>query len=797
MSRGAPRRSYTHKWQLDEVDALTAWFESIDVDRDGVITNKEATDAGLDGLLQQYDIDQMQNKREETKNFLELLKDQKKKGLLKKEYRRATHDYTGAKEHNQIDLRKDDIVYIQSHHERGWLRGRVVRKSGDLYTAVEDSELGYFPQSYTEDTTPPVRLDKAPIPSAAMIAKKPDLLKAVFKTIDEKDGSKAIHEWANAHNGEAGKVLITLITQASQDAKKLKVGIQASHLLLKLFKSTNPKEQKESLLPVMSVNKPWTPFTAAVAGTPILGAAAMAQSPEIFENVLRVGLEILLYAPPGTIAKASAATYVERLATESFLQTQENSSDKKAELARVCLTGLMLFVHYSEQKEEPLIKVLEGKSKKSVGIMVLLTLLTGDHDIQISLCEAVIEFVKALENTPEYKNQNKETSTATDPRALARCLKRVCQWPGNSSTPSKSGPHFISILGKCNGDPEAKEFLKEIISEFFLVEGDLKICITPEDLKPNDSKTVGENLEKLLKQLRSTNLLGWEKAIRMSGESKHSLIPTLISVLLKRTQSHAFSVLAGLIDKSPEITVSLIGNSAPSILDYITKDLPMFVQGLGKMKGEFKEEMKKKVCMRVEAMAHIIGRSSKKELSPFFKDKARKDKLVEVLGDLIQFQYPSLVRLIAKTLILAQYKDPLKTIIARMTTHKRTGFLSEAVCKCFLRPEKSTELAVIRFIQEVFDSGFAGFFAMSDIKMLFQMLVQKLQELVNFPSDPVVAAFLKTYRSMLGWEAYPAEKPYNSQGESVLEDLLNEIEDKASPLAIQASTIMNILRRYE
>eukprot|EP00465_Bigelowiella_longifila_P001605 CAMPEP_0185276912 /NCGR_PEP_ID=MMETSP1359-20130426/57347_1 /TAXON_ID=552665 /ORGANISM="Bigelowiella longifila, Strain CCMP242" /LENGTH=168 /DNA_ID=CAMNT_0027870793 /DNA_START=57 /DNA_END=563 /DNA_ORIENTATION=- len=148
--------------------------------------------------------------------------------------------------------------------------------------------------------------------------------------------------------------------------------------------------------------------------------------------------------------------------------------------------------------------------------------------------------------------------------------------------------------------------------------------------------------------------------------------------------------------------------------------------------------------------------------------------------ELIEHQYPTIMNLVPRALTLLQLHDPMKQVMEKVAQHKHAGLLSEVIAKVFLKPDKLVEIPIIKLIQEIFDSGNEGLFAHSDQLMLFQILVQKLGELVDFPGDEVLEALIVCYQSMIEWKEYTYEKPYHTQGISYLEDLLNNIGDGAS-----------------
>jgi hypothetical protein len=114
----------------------------------------------------------------------------------------------------------------------------------------------------------------------------------------------------------------------------------------------------------------------------------------------------------------------------------------------------------------------------------------------------------------------------------------------------------------------------------------------------------------------------------------------------------------------------------------------------------------------------------------------------------------------------------------------------------FNKPDKRIELPVIRFVMGVFDSGNDAFFAKSDQKMLFQILVSHMEEIVYNPDDPVLLALLECYYSMLEWEGYASERYYNAEGQAQLETLLSSI-DKDHPLFKKATGVAAMLAKYE
>jgi len=255
-------------------------------------------------------------------------------------------------------------------------------------------------------------------------------------------------------------------------------------------------------------------------------------------------------------------------------------------------------------------------------------------------------------------------------------------------------------------------------------------------------------------------------------------------------------VLSGLCLKAP--TASIADNKNWSrILTKATSRLSEINKNLSEQEGEGKESTKKQAVYVAEVACSIFACANAAQIKDFILDRKSVDAFINELGCLMQFPYPVVLRLVPKCLILLQAKDHTKQALSVMAKHKNSALLSENIAKTFLKPDKITETPAIAFLRETFDSGTETFFAFSDRRLLFQIIVQKLEDLVNFPEDPVVKQLVTCYRSLLGWSMYKTEKPYNSQGIAVLEELQSEIGDNESSLGIIVTEVLKTLQSYE
>mmetsp|Transcript_22900 Transcript_22900/g.36791 ORF Transcript_22900/g.36791 Transcript_22900/m.36791 type:complete len:931 (+) Transcript_22900:92-2884(+) len=906
----------THEWDKDELEALTAWFGSIDVDRNGVISNTEAIEVGLEDLVRKYDknkdgavsfkellvsLETAANTRgKEVDMFIRKIKEQHKNDVFKKDYCKVMFKYEGNAAERQLSLEKGDVVYIHSHHARGWAKGRVVRRNKKMVEAA-NSKMGYFPESYTRVCAapkPPYYNIPVPrpktLPSIEALSTRPVLLQDVVFIMEEKGGLEKIQKWAFESKGELGHFLMMIFSKASTSisGKSLQTGTRefeyvflAARVLAAVL-GIKPKQIMPRLSSLVE-DGPVSPSRAArssssspmsshaaqqmecsklmlthIGMAPMLSIlskkTALRSHPHVLWVGMQVALRVLLHCSPTTINKAGARNFVEHISQIAYdpkyvddliaassldmevLQQQQQEQrqgsreegkntnintrllhiDKqhreklsvrhsRSEWQTLAVTLLMLLIHNKDEMDRSIATSLEAANVKqpiNVGMMLLKTLFTQPKQLQITLSTTVASFVETVLNTPEYKGDSSSSSKTTSAKSddqtkdrsikcvqSARCLSRVCQWPKNSKNPSSSGPSFIRIAKKSGGDEEALDFLQTVFSQFCLVDGDLELCVTAEDIRSDPGKA----LASLLLQFETAadqSPQAWEKALRMENTQSGSIIPAIAELVIRATKfdsrdakavpTKALEAIRAFVSTTPDLTMTKL-ESNYAYCSALCSKLALQISQLLRVISMAKDRASKETAVAAATqctslLVQLLGRASTEQISKFFQERKYVDIVVDSMADLVQYQYPIIVNLVPRVLTLVQFHDPKKEVIEKVAQHKHVGMLSEAIAKVFLRPDEIIEIPIIKLIQEIFDSGNEGLFAHSDKLMLFQILVQKLGELVDFPGDKVLEALVVCYQSMIEWKEYAYEKPYHTQGISFLEDLLNNIGDNAN-----------------
>eukprot|EP00466_Bigelowiella_natans_P021218 jgi/Bigna1/145145/aug1.95_g19853 len=924
----------THEWDKDELEALTAWFGSIDVDRNGVISNTEAIEVGLEDLVRKYDknkdgavsfkellvsLETAANTRgKEVDMFIRKIKEQHKNDVFKKDYCKVMFKYEGNAAERQLSLEKGDVVYIHSHHARGWAKGRVVRRNKKMVEAA-NSKMGYFPESYTRVCAapkPPYYNIPVPrpktLPSIEALSTRPVLLQDVVFIMEEKGGLEKIQKWAFESKGELGHFLMMIFSKASTSisGKSLQTGTRefeyvflAARVLAAVL-GIKPKQIMPRLSSLVE-DGPVSPSRAARSSSSSPMSSHAAQQMECSKLMLthivlwvgmQVALRVLLHCSPTTINKAGARNFVEHISQIAYdpkyvddliaassldmevLQQQQQQEQRqgsreegkntnintrllhidkqhreklsvrhsRSEWQTLAVTLLMLLIHNKDEMDRSIATSLEAANMKqpiNVGMMLLKTLFTQPKQLQITLSTTVASFVETVLNTPEYKGDSSSSSKTTSAKSddqtkdrsskcvqSARCLSRVCQWPKNSKgrrggaregkNPSSSGPSFIRIAKKSGGDEEALDFLQTVFSQFCLVDGDLELCVTAEDIRSDPGKA----LASLLLQFETAadqSPQAWEKALRMENTQSGSIIPAIAELVIRATKfdsrdakavpTKALEAIRAFVSTTPDLTMTKLESNyaycsgqaeSSGLFDILTVSMLQHCAAnwhfrLANSCGLFPWQ---KAGLAKSLLVQLFGRASTEQISKFFQERKYVDIVVDSMADLVQYQYPIIVNLVPRVLTLVQFHDPKKEVIEKVAQHKHVGMLSEAIAKIggdndddddddgesersecreknmvFLRPDEIIEIPIIKLIQEIFDSGNEGLFAHSDKLMLFQILVQKLGELVDFPGDKVLEALVVCYQSMIEWKEYAYEKPYHTQGISFLEDLLNNI----------------------
>ena len=369
------------------------------------------------------------------------------------------------------------------------------------------------------------------------------------------------------------------------------------------------------------------------------------------------------------------------------------------------------------------------------------------------------------------------------------------------------GPAFLRVLDEADGcDEDAVGFVKSVVSRFCFLDGDVRLPVGAADLGGGAGK-IKKGLSVLREALSSEEeAKGWEKAVRLGGGVLRALVSLVVTDDAKLTASGvpeaAVYVLSELAGRNPRPAVAFIAPNASILLKRATEMLPKLRTALSEEREQLNAEHRKAfdaelqftgdpttraaiVRKRELSLDRVLGAfrvccmcmlyADKASLKAFARDRTLVRSLAASVCDYTEFPYPELSGLLPKLLVLLDQIDVSKSALEQCVTHRNRAAVSEAIARCFNKPEKDIELHVVRFVMEVYDSGNERFFAASDQKCLFQILISHLESLEYELGDAVLLALIECYRAMVEWEGYSQERFYHEEGEAQIETVLSNI----------------------
>lgn len=846
-----------YRWQKDELEALRAWFESIDADRDGKISHYEEKQSSLDGLIDVYDLGkvgyltydglkrsldaQRAQRPKETREFIQGLKESHKKHEYKRDYCEGLHAYK-ATDAKQLSFDKGDTIFVMSKHDRGWWRGRIIRKGSSATPPPPEGNTGYFPNSYTKPTLPPPlpknfakarfnspfsfnlglmkslaeeptskpksrpkskpKSPKTPkiegFPSMKAIATNPNELASVLNSLKNETDLRRARKWACQKGGKILKVLIMILAKgATPQAQKSERSNKFTTLALSVLHALVCKGAKGEDGESDVCEQRRVQLIQKVGVCSFFSAAGQDfQDTKVRTMIIETGRQVLL---------RSSNSQLNTKNLEGFARLNSIALSKQPKsvgaLGVHAMSNLLLIPQMTPKISASLWERLAKSEGSTLGHMILRALLSHEgQDDAIELSSVVWEMANRLKGTMSFP--------------------AISMFPSGDHSPATTAQTLIETLQKMVGTDVSRSFMINSVSKFTLLPNDLKLCITKESLSVSRLGLVKvcSNINRLLTQLdsKTESKERWSKGILYdSGECVQGL-----AVLASEYESKcergfnrqnndpttlAIQALNALADKAEAETMTRLGNSCSLVLSAANSLINRSKRTLDSNDITTKENARTIILECIRLSGRLVLKTKGKEIDVFMKDKKQLNTLADNLCDLLAYPYPSFMEWIAKLICLFEARDISNTLLLRCTEHKNAGMASEAIAKCFNKPDEDTEKAVIKFLQAVYDSGNESFFAQSDQLVLFQIMVHKIEELRSFPSEPILLSLFECYHAMLQWEDYPKHLPYNQQGLAHVEETISSIEDmvsekklpKDAPIIAKAEALRKVLEGYE